>query len=84
MFLTSSFLCSSQGRHTSYVTAESVSPPNLIHLGHSNETATVIKHVTKYKHMRKWMVVFLGKFENRVIKIARDNSIRTTKSINLL
>ena len=37
---------------------------------HSNETATVRKHVTKYKHMRKWMLVFLWKFENRGIKIA--------------
>ena len=37
---------------------------------HSNETATVMEHVTKYKHMRKLMLVFLGKFENRGIKIA--------------
>ena len=51
---------------------------------HSNETATVRKHVTKYKHMRKWMLVFLGKLENRFIKIARVNSIRITKSIKLL
>ena len=51
---------------------------------HSNETATVRKHVTKYKHMRKWMLVFFGKFENRGNKIARVNSIRITKSINLL
>ena len=36
---------------------------------HSNETATVRKHVTKYKHMRKLMLVFLGKFENRGIKL---------------
>ena len=51
---------------------------------HSNETATVRKHVTKYKHMRKFMLVFLGKFENHGIKIARVNSIRITKSLNLL
>ena len=51
---------------------------------HNNETATVKKHVTKYKHMRKFMLVFLGKLENRGIKIARVNSIRITKSINLL
>ena len=38
---------------------------------HSNETATVRIHVTKYKHIRKWMLVFLGKFENRGVKIAR-------------
>ena len=50
---------------------------------HSNETATVRKHVTKYKYMRKLMLVFLGKFENRGIKIARVSSIRITKSINL-
>ena len=49
---------------------------------HSSETATVRKHVTKYKHMRKFMLVFLGKFENRGIKIVRVNSIRITKSIN--
>ena len=51
---------------------------------HSNETATVRIHVTKYKHMRKLMLVFLEKFENCGIKIARVNSIRNTKSINLL
>ena len=51
---------------------------------HSNETATVRKHVTKYKHLRKLMSVFLEKFENRGSKIARVNSIRITKSINLL
>ena len=50
----------------------------------SNETVTVMKHVTKYKNMRKWMVEFLRKFENHGIKIARVNSIRITKSINLL
>ena len=38
---------------------------------HSNETVTLKKHVTKYKNMRKWMLEFLGKFENRGIKIAR-------------
>ena len=50
---------------------------------HSNETATDRKHVTKYKHMRKLMLVFLGKFEYRGNKIARVKSIRITKSINL-
>ena len=43
----------------------------------SNETVTLGKHVTKYKHMQKWMVEFL-------IKIARVKSIRITKSICLL
>ena len=51
---------------------------------HSNEISTVRKHVIKYKHMRKLMLVFLGKFENRGIKIARVNSIRITKSMHLL
>ena len=51
---------------------------------HSNETVTLKKYITKYKHMRKWKVKFLRKFENRGIKIARVNSIRITKSINLL
>ena len=51
---------------------------------HSNETATVRIHVTKYKHIRKRMLVFLGKFENRGIKIARVNSTHITKNINLL
>ena len=37
---------------------------------HSNETATVRKYATKYKHMQKWMIEFLRKIENRVIKIA--------------
>ena len=49
-----------------------------------SETATLRKHVTKYKHMRKLMLVFLGKFENRGIKIARVNSISNTKYTNLL
>ena len=50
---------------------------------HSNETATVRIHVSKYKHIRKLMLVFLGKFENRGIKIARVNSTHITKNINL-
>ena len=51
---------------------------------HSDKTLTLRKHVTKYKYMRKWMLEFLRKFENRGIKIDRVNSIRITKSINLL
>ena len=50
---------------------------------HWDETVTVTKHVTKYKYMRKSMVEFLSKSLSRVIKIARVNSIRMTKSINL-
>ena len=45
---------------------------------------TLTKHVTKYKYMRKLMVEFLSKSQSRVIKIARVNSIRMTKSVNLL
>ena len=50
----------------------------------SNETVTLSKHITKYKHMRKWMVEYLRKFDNRGIKIARVNSIRIRKSNNLV
>ena len=50
---------------------------------HWDETVTLTKHVTKYKYMRKWMVEFLSKSRSCVIKIARVNSIRMTKSINL-
>ena len=51
---------------------------------HRDETVTLTKHVTKHKHMRKWMVEFLSKSQSRVIKIAGVNSIRMTKSIHLL
>ena len=40
--------------------------------------------MTLRKHVTKWMVEFLRKFENYGIKIARVNSILITKSINLL
>ena len=50
---------------------------------HSIETVTLNKHVTKYKNMRKLMVEFLRKVENRCIKIAQVNSILSTKFINL-
>ena len=50
----------------------------------SNKMVTLRKHVSKNKNMRKWMVEYLRKFENRSIKIARVNSIRIPKSINLL
>ena len=49
---------------------------------HSNETMNLSQHVPKYKNMRKWIVEFLRKFENRGIKIAPVNSILITKSIN--
>ena len=62
-----------------YIISEIVRPCDR----HSNVTVTLRKHVTKYKHIRKWMVEFLRKFENRGIKIARVNSMRITKSINL-
>ena len=51
---------------------------------HRNETVTLTKHVTKYKYVQKWMVEFLSKSQSRVIKITQVNSIRMTKSINLL
>ena len=51
---------------------------------YSNETVTLRKHVSKYKHMQKWMVEFNRKFENPGIKIERANLIHITKSINLL
>ena len=44
----------------------------------NNETATLRKHVTKYKRMRKWMVEFLSKSDCRGIKIDRVYSIRIT------
>ena len=51
---------------------------------HSNENVTLSKHVNKYKNMRKWMVEFLRKSESRGYKIARVNSFRITKSIDIL
>ena len=41
----------------------------------NNETVTLIKHVNKYKYMRKWMIELLSKYESRDINIARVNSI---------
>ena len=51
---------------------------------HSNETVTLRNNVIKYKNMRKYMVEFLRITASRRIKIARVNSIRITKSNNLL
>ena len=50
---------------------------------HSNETVTLMKHVSKSKNMQNCMVEFIRKFENPGIKIDRVNSILITKSINL-
>ena len=43
------------------------------------ETVILIKHVTIYKNMRKWMVEFPRKFEIHDIKIAQVNSILITE-----
>ena len=51
---------------------------------HSNETVTLKKHVTRYKHMLKWMVQFFRKFENRGIKIAGVKSFLITLCVNLV
>ena len=45
---------------------------------------TLRKYVTKYKKMQKWIVEFIDKSEIHDDKIARVNSIRITKYINLL
>ena len=50
---------------------------------HSHNNVTLKKHVTKYKSMRKWMVEFFKKIQNRSIKISGVNSILLTKSTNL-
>ena len=50
---------------------------------HSNETATLRKHVTKYSNMRKLMLVFLGKFKNDGIKISGVNSIRISPNLSI-
>ena len=51
---------------------------------HSNETVILRKQFAKYQNLRKWIVEFLRKSKNRGVQIARVNSIRITKSINLL
>ena len=51
---------------------------------HSNETVTLMKHVTEYKNLRKLMVEFIIKSESSGDEIARVNSTRITKFINLL
>ena len=45
---------------------------------------TLMKHGSKYKNLRKWMVEFHRKSERRGDKIARVNSIRIIKDNNLL
>ena len=49
---------------------------------HSNEHLTLRKHVPKYKHMRKWMVVSLSKSESHGNKIALVNLIHISKFNN--
>ena len=41
----------------------------------------MIKHVSKYEKMRKWIVVVLSKFQGRGCKIARVNSICVVQPI---
>ena len=50
----------------------------------STATVTHRKHVTKYKHTRKWMFEFFCTSESFDNKFSWVNSIRITKSINLL
>ena len=50
----------------------------------SNETTKFMKHVSKYKNKRKWMVEFLRKSDSRRFKIDRVNLLRITKPINFL
>ena len=45
---------------------------------HRIETMTLGKHVTKYKNMRKWMVKFIRKFENRA-KVVEITPVLITK-----
>ena len=50
----------------------------------SNETVTLRKHVITYKNMRPWMIEFLRKTKSHCDKIKQVNSIRMTKSTDLL
>ena len=47
---------------------------------HRVEPVTLSKYVVEYDQMWKWMIEFLSKFQGRVIKIDRVNSIRVAKS----
>ena len=51
---------------------------------HSNETVTLLKHVTKYKNIRNWTVEFLRKSENRGDKIVPVNSIHQIYQFTLI
>ena len=52
---------------------------------HSNETVTLRKHVTKYKHMQKWMVEFLCKSESRdIIDLVNSICIKLSVYLNFL
>ena len=46
---------------------------------HSNESVTLRKHVSKYKHIRKCMVEFFSKCEGSRSKIDRVDPISITK-----
>ena len=50
---------------------------------HSIESVTLRKHVIKYKNMRKLMVEFLRKFENRQLKVVEITRFLSPKSLNL-
>ena len=69
-----------QSAGTTYAETQKHTVLNSIQLS----AGTLRKLVTKYKNMRKWKVEFFRNSEGRGDKIARANSIRITKSINLL
>ena len=50
---------------------------------HSNETMTLMKHVTKYKNILQLMIDLFKKFENHGIKIARVNWILITINLSM-
>ena len=64
---------------------EHVSLIQLVTNRHSNETVTLWKHVIICKTCKNWWPNFSGNLRTvHGIKIARDNSILITKSINVL
>ena len=89
-FLSHDFVAVPVTRSNNFVSLHQLDRDKLGHVsliqhvtGYSHETATLRKHVTKYKNMQKRMVEYLEQFENRGIKISRDNTNLITKSINL-
>ena len=48
---------------------------------HTVETVILIKYVTEYEQMWKWMVEFLTRFQGRGVNIDRVNSIRVVKPL---